>query len=202
MISERESKIAERAASAPVALDLRVIIEGKTLPLDRANLDTDQIVPARHLTGITTTGLGKYLFEDMPGGPESLAAHAGANIIVTRENFGCGSSREHAAWAIIDRGFKAVIAPSFARIFHENAYNNALTPVILTAEEVEKCMHAVTIKIDVEKQTVTLDNGERFTFDLDPLRKQFILGGGFLEYMNARVAQVRAWESTRPHLSS
>ena len=197
MISDREPTTAERTAVAPLALDLRVIIAGKTLPIDRANIDTDQIIPARFLTGITTTGLGKYLFEGMPGGPEALNAHADANIIVTRENFGCGSSREHAAWAILDRGFKAVIAPSFARIFHENAYNNALTPVILTAEQVEKCMHAITITIDVDKQRVTLDNGETFTFELDALRKQFILGGGFLEYMNARVAQVRAWEAKR-----
>jgi len=116
---------------------------------------------------------------------------------VTRENFGCGSSREHAAWALVDAGFQAVIAPSFARIFHENAYNNALVPVVLPEADVERCMKADVIRIDVDAQTLKLDGGDTIRFDLDPLRKQFILGGGFLEYMNAKIPQVRAWEAAR-----
>jgi len=174
-----------------------MIVSGSVLPIDRANIDTDQIIPARFLTGITKSGLGQYLFSGLPGGAEMLAAHAGASILVTRENFGCGSSREHAAWALVDHGIKAVIAPSFARIFHENAYNNAVVPVVLSPEEVEKAMHASSITIDVAAETLTLDDGTVMKFQLDPLRKQFIIGGGFMRYLESKIPQIRAWEAAR-----
>jgi 3-isopropylmalate/(R)-2-methylmalate dehydratase small subunit len=174
-----------------------MIVEGSILPVPRANIDTDQIIPAHYLTRIDADGMGEHLFEGMPDGAKLLAEHPGATIVVTGENFGCGSSREHAAWALLGRGFKAVIAPSFARIFHENAYNNGVVPVILPQPVVDALMGAKHIAIDVERQTLRADGGEPIAFELDPLRKQFVLGGGFLKYLNTKIPQVRAWEAVR-----
>ncbi|HZX67607.1 MAG TPA: 3-isopropylmalate dehydratase small subunit, partial [Candidatus Elarobacter sp.] len=125
-------------------------VEGAVLPIPRANIDTDQIIPAHYLTRIDADGMGEHLFEGMPDGAHLLALHQGASIVVAGENFGCGSSREHAAWALLGRGFHAVIAPSFARIFLENAYNNGVVPVILPQQAVDELMGARTIAIDVE----------------------------------------------------
>jgi 3-isopropylmalate/(R)-2-methylmalate dehydratase small subunit len=172
-------------------------VEGTVLPIPRANIDTDQIIPAHYLTRIDADGMGEHLFEGMPDGADLLARHPGAAIIVTGENFGCGSSREHAAWALLGRGFRAVIAPSFARIFHENAYNNGVVPVILPQETVDALMSARTIAIDVAGETLRADGGEPIAFALDPLRKQFVLGGGFLKYLDAKIPTVRAWEAAR-----
>jgi 3-isopropylmalate/(R)-2-methylmalate dehydratase small subunit len=172
-------------------------IEGTVLPIPRANIDTDQIIPAHYLTRIDADGMGEHLFEGMPDGADLLGRHPGASIIVTGENFGCGSSREHAAWALLGRGFRAVIAPSFARIFHENAYNNGVVPVILSQEIVDTLMRARTIAIDVAGETLRADGGEPIAFALDPLRKQFVLGGGFLNYLHAKIPTVRAWEAAR-----
>jgi 3-isopropylmalate/(R)-2-methylmalate dehydratase small subunit len=174
-----------------------VIVEGSVLPVRHANIDTDQIIPARYLTRIDTGGMGEHLFEGMPDGATLLAEHPGASIVVARENFGCGSSREHAAWALLGRGFKAVIAPSFARIFEENAYTNALVPVVVPAAVAEELMSAKHIVIDVAAETLRADGGEPVSFSLDPLRKQFVLGGGFLQYLNARIPSIRAWEAAR-----
>ncbi len=174
-----------------------MIVEGTVLPIPRANIDTDQIIPAHYLTRIDADGMGEHLFEGMPDGADLLARHPGAAIIVTGENFGCGSSREHAAWALLGRGFRAVIAPSFARIFHENAYNNGVVPVILPQETVDALMSARTIAIDVAGETLRADDGEAISFALDPLRKQFVLGGGFLKYLHAKIPTVRAWEAAR-----
>jgi 3-isopropylmalate/(R)-2-methylmalate dehydratase small subunit len=174
-----------------------VTIEGGVLPVRRANVDTDQIIPARYLTRIDAEGMGEHLFEGMPEGAQLLAQHRGATIVVAGENFGCGSSREHAAWAILDRGFKAVIAPSFARIFSENAYTNALVPIELPQTIVDRLMEAKHITIDVEAQTLQADDDEAITFALDPLRKQFVLGGGFLKYLAAKIPAVRAYEAAR-----
>jgi 3-isopropylmalate/(R)-2-methylmalate dehydratase small subunit len=174
-----------------------MIVDGTVLPIPRANIDTDQIIPAHYLTRIDADGMGEHLFEGMPDGAGLLALHPGAAIIVTGENFGCGSSREHAAWALLGRGFRAVIAPSFARIFHENAYNNGVVPVILPQDTVDALMSARTIAIDVAGETLRADGGEQIAFALDPLRKQFVLGGGFLRYLNAKIPTVRAWEAAR-----
>ena len=174
-----------------------MIVEGTVLPIPRANIDTDQIIPAHYLTRIDADGMGEHLFEGMPDGADLLARHPGAAIIVTGENFGCGSSREHAAWGLLGRGFRAVIAPSFARIFHENAYNNGVVPVILPQETVDALMSAGTIAIDVAGETLRADGGEPIPFALDPLRKQFVLGGGFLKYLDAKIPTVRAWEAAR-----
>ncbi len=169
-------------------------IKGKILPLDRSNIDTDQIIPARHLTGITKSGYGIHLLEDVPGTPINDPKYKDAAILLTKENFGCGSSREHAVWAIMDRGFKAVIATSFARIFEENCYNNGLVPIKLKAEEIEKLFKESECEIDTINQTVKLSNGEIYKFELDPLKKEFILRGGFLKYMESKIEKVKSWE--------
>jgi 3-isopropylmalate/(R)-2-methylmalate dehydratase small subunit len=174
-----------------------MIVKGDVLTVPHANIDTDQIIPAHYLTRIDSEGMGEHLFEGMPDGATLLASRPGAPIIVTRENFGCGSSREHAAWAILDRGFKAVIAPSFARIFHENAYNNGLVPVVLPAEICARLESAKQIEIDVDNETLRADGGEPIAFTLDPLRKQFILGGGFLKYLASKIPQIRTWQAAR-----
>jgi 3-isopropylmalate/(R)-2-methylmalate dehydratase small subunit len=174
-----------------------MIVAGDVLAIWRPNIDTDQIIPAHHLTRIDSAGMGEHLFEGMPDGAQLLATRPGAAIIVVDENFGCGSSREHAAWALRDRGFKAVIAPSFARIFHENAYNNGLVPVVVPRETAERLAAARSIEIDVVNETLRADGGPPIAFALDPLRKQFILGGGFLGYLAAKIPQIRAWEAAR-----
>ena len=174
-----------------------MIVEGTVLPLDRANVDTDQIVPAYLLTGVETTGLGKHLFAGMPGGPDFLARYAGASILVARENFGCGSSREHAAWALKDRGFHAVVAPSFARIFFENAYNNGIAPVVVDAAEVDALLAAPRLSIDLEAERLTRPDGTVLAFALDPLRKHFLCSGGYMAFMAERVTTVRDWLERR-----
>lgn len=171
-----------------------MIIKGKLLPLDRSNIDTDQIIPARYLTGVTKKGYGPYLLEDVPGTPINDPKYKDAVILLTKDNFGGGSSREHAVWAIIDRGFKAVIAVSFARIFEENCYNNGLVPIKLKVEEVESLFKQSECEIDVENQTVKLPSGETYKFNPDPLKKQFILKGGFLKFMEGKVSKVKSWE--------
>ena len=168
-------------------------IKGKILPLDRSNIDTDQIIPARHLTGITKTGYGKYLLEDVPHTTINDPKYKDAVALLTRENFGSGSSREHAVWAIMDRGFKAIIAVSFARIFEENCYNNGLVPVKLKPEEVDILFKEAECEIDVISQIVKTRNNT-YKFELDPLKKEFILKGGFLKFMEGKVAKVKAWE--------
>ena len=173
-----------------------MLIQGKILPLDRSNIDTDQIIPARHLTGISKTGYGKYLLEDVPHTTINDPKYKDAVILLTRENFGSGSSREHAVWAIMDRGFKAVIAISFARIFEENCYNNGLVPVKLKPEEVEKLFKENECNIDVVNQTLKTKN-ETYKFDLDPLKKEFLLKGGFLKFMETKVSKVKTWERTK-----
>jgi len=171
------------------------MIDGAVLGLDRANVDTDQIISAHRLTGIDTAGLGQHLFASMPGGPALLAAHPDATILVARENFGCGSSREHAVWALQDRGFRAAIAPSFARIFEENAYNRGVAPIAVPGEKIETLLKARRILIDLEKETLRADDGETINFVLDPLRKRFLLEGGYMEFLASRVDRVRSWLS-------
>lgn len=171
-------------------------IKGKILPINRSNIDTDQIIPARHLTGISKTGYGAYLLEDVPNSPINDEKYKGATVLLTRENFGCGSSREHAVWAIMDKGFKAVIAISFARIFEENCYNNGIVPVKLTENEIEKLLKETECEIDVINQNVKISSGEEFKFDLDPLKKEFILKGGFLKYLASKVDIVKKWEKS------
>lgn len=168
-------------------------IKGKALKLLTSNIDTDQIIPARHLTGISKTGLGIYLFEDVPNNPLDAIEHDDCRVVLTLDNFGCGSSREHAVWAIADRGFQAVVASSFARIFEENCYNNAVVPVKLTEDQIKEIAQADTdIEIDVIKQVLSC-NGKEYKFDLDELKKEFILKGGFMKFLEAKVPNVKKW---------
>lgn len=168
-------------------------IKGQALKLLTSNIDTDQIIPARHLTGISKTGLGVYLFEDVPNNPLDAIEHEDCKVVLTLENFGCGSSREHAVWAIADRGFQAVVAVSFARIFEENCYNNAVVPVKLTEEQILEIAKADSeIEIDVDKQ-VLKSAGKDYSFELDELKKEFILKGGFMKFLETKVPKVKDW---------
>lgn len=171
-----------------------MLIKGKIFPLDRSNIDTDQIIPARHLTGISKSGYGVHLLEDVPHTTINNPEYKDSVILLTRDNFGCGSSREHAVWAIMDRGFKAVIASSFARIFEENCYNNGLVPVKLKPDDIEKLFKYNECEIDVISQRVKTTNGDTFKFELDSLKKEFILKGGFLRFMEGKIAKVKSWE--------
>ena len=175
-----------------------MIVTGNVLAIARANIDTDQIIPAHYLTTIDMNGMGEHLFEGMPDGTAQLARVPDATILVAGENFGCGSSREHAAWALRGRGFRAVIAPSFARIFLENAYNNAIVPIAINPAHLGAFAAARAARIDVVAETIELD-GAAPLFALDPLRKQFILGGGFLSYLATKIPAVRAWEKSWQH---
>lgn len=171
-------------------------IKGKSLNLLTSNIDTDQIIPARHLTGISKTGLGIHLFEDVPNNPLDAIEHEDCNIVITLENFGCGSSREHAVWAIMDRGFKAVIAASFARIFEENCYNNGLVPIKLSEAEIQEIASANTdIEVDVINHVLSC-NGKTYKFELDQLKKEFILQGGFMKFLDGKVPEIKNWAQT------
>jgi 3-isopropylmalate/(R)-2-methylmalate dehydratase small subunit len=161
-------------------------------PLDRTNVDTDQIIPKQFLKRIERTGYGDFLFFDWRQTPEGAPVpefvlndprYRGAQILVAGKNFGCGSSREHAAWALNDFGFRVVIAPTFADIFFSNAGKNGIVLVPLTENEVETLLrNAQTIPgykltVSLEEQTVTDDRGFRATFDVDPFRKYCLLEG-------------------------
>jgi 3-isopropylmalate/(R)-2-methylmalate dehydratase small subunit len=174
-----------------------MIVAGPVLPIPRPNIDTDQIIPARYLTTIDDTGMGEFAFSGMTGGPQLVKEHPGAVVLVTGENVGCGSSREHAVWALQGIGIKAVVAPSFARIFHENCYMNGVVPVIVDEALISRFAAAKTIAVDVQNETVQADDDAPIPFKLDPARKPFALGGGFLKYLNGKIPAIRAWEKTR-----
>lgn len=174
---------------------------GLVVPLDRANVDTDQIIPKQYLKSIKRTGFGVNLFDDWryvdPGEPGmdhstrrlnpdfvlNDARYTGSSILLARDNFGCGSSREHAPWAILEYGFKAVIAPSFADIFFNNSFKNGLLPVVLAERDVDALFElasgesAVEIDIDLQPQEVTGPNGFCASFEIDPFRKTCLLEG-------------------------
>jgi 3-isopropylmalate/(R)-2-methylmalate dehydratase small subunit len=158
-------------------------IEGKAYPFGMKNVDTDIIIPAHWLKTITREGLGKGAFEALRKDPANLfddPAHAGAPILVAGDNFGCGSSREHAAWALLDMGIKAVIAPSFSDIFSGNAFKNGILTVVLPQDAVDRLVEVAKdhpIAIDLEHQTVTTPFQDRFTFEIDPFRKHCLMNG-------------------------
>ena len=158
-------------------------IEGIAIPLGRQNIDTDIIIPAHWLKTITREGLGRGAFEALRKAPDNLfdqPRYAGAPILIAGDNFGCGSSREHAAWALLDIGIKVVIAPSFSDIFAGNAYKNGILTVALPQAQVDRLMEvALTgpISVDLENQIVTTRFQERFPFAIDPFRKTCLLNG-------------------------
>jgi 3-isopropylmalate/(R)-2-methylmalate dehydratase small subunit len=182
-------------------MDKFVRVDGLVVPLDRANVDTDAIIPKQFLKSIKRTGFGPNLFDEWryldhgePGMDNSKRPlnpdfvlnqprYHGAQILLARENFGCGSSREHAPWALADYGFRAIIAPSFADIFCNNCFKNGLLPIVLDIASVDDLFQAVTatpgyhLKIDLEQQSITAPNGMVYRFEVDAFRKNCLLNG-------------------------
>jgi 3-isopropylmalate/(R)-2-methylmalate dehydratase small subunit len=167
-------------------------LTGLVAVLDRVNVDTDQIIPKQFLKTIKRTGLREGLFFDWrkkkDGSPDSdfflnQARYQGATVLLTRDNFGCGSSREHAPWALLDQGFRCVIAPSFADIFYNNCFQNGILPVVLKTDEVQALMkdalatQGYTLTVDLGRQTVTTAAGTSYRFDIDPFRKDCLYRG-------------------------
>ncbi len=174
---------------------------GIVAPMDRANVDTDAIIPKQYLKSIKRSGFGPNLFDDWryldPGAPGidnsqrrvdpdfvlNQAPYDQAQILLARENFGCGSSREHAVWALDDFGFKVVIAPSFADIFFNNSFKSGLLPIVLNSEEVDQLFNEVyadpgyQLSIDLEQQLVTSPSGKQFGYEIDEFRKYCLLNG-------------------------
>ena len=178
------------------------VLKGLVAPLDRANVDTDQIIAKQFLKSIKRTGYGPYLFDAWrfidPAVPGASGAkrvpnpdfvlnksrYQGASILLARKNFGCGSSREHAPWALLEYGFRCVIAPSFADIFHTNSFKNGLLPVALTEAEVDGLFYdcaafpGFRVVVDLAEQTVATENGSKvMRFEIDPFRKYCLLNG-------------------------
>jgi 3-isopropylmalate/(R)-2-methylmalate dehydratase small subunit len=158
-------------------------VEGRAVPFGRKNIDTDLIIPARWLKTVTREGLGRGAFETVREDPANVfdqPEFKRAPILIAGDNFGCGSSREHAAWALLDMGVKAVIAPSFSDIFAGNAFKNGILTVALPQEQVDRLLEVAEtdpIAIDLEHQTVTTPFQDRFTFEIDPFRKYCLMGG-------------------------
>jgi 3-isopropylmalate/(R)-2-methylmalate dehydratase small subunit len=166
-------------------------LHAKAAPLDLANLDTDQIIPKQFLKTVEREGLGKGLFYDLrfdaAGRPRqdfvlNDPRYAGAGVLIAGDNFGCGSSREHAPWALLDYGVRCVIAPSFADIFYGNCFQNGLLPIALPETAVRELMAEArggnhVFAVDLATQTVTAPSGKSFRFDIDPARKEKLLKG-------------------------
>ncbi|WP_338467975.1 3-isopropylmalate dehydratase small subunit [Novosphingobium sp. ZN18A2] len=158
-------------------------IDGRAIPFGRKNIDTDIIIPAHWLKTITRDGLGQGAFEALRQDPDNIfdsETFKGAPILIAGDNFGCGSSREHAAWALMDMGVKAVIAPSFSDIFSGNAFKNGILTVVLPQPAIDRLMEVAQtdpVHIDLEAQSVTTPFQDRFTFEIDPFRKHCLLNG-------------------------
>jgi len=158
-------------------------VEGRAYPVGLKNIDTDVIIPAVWLKTISRAGLGKGAFESLravPGNVFDDPEYAGAPILIAGDNFGCGSSREHAAWAMADMGISAVIAPSFSDIFSGNAFKNGLLAIVLPQAVIDRLMEVARtddIHIDLETQTVTTPFQDRFEFEIDPFRKHCLING-------------------------
>lgn len=158
-------------------------VSGRAYPWGQKNVDTDVIIPAHWLKTITRAGLGRGAFETVravPGNVFDDPDYAGSPILIAGDNFGCGSSREHAAWALGDLGIKAVIAPSFSDIFSGNAFKNGIVTVVLPQEAVDRLIEVAKtdpVSIDLEHMTVTTPFQDRFEFSLDPFRRQCLMHG-------------------------
>ncbi len=166
---------------------------GLVAPMDRVNVDTDQIIPKQFIKWLTREGYGRKLFLDWryladgetpnPGFVLNAPRYQGASVLVARANFGCGSSREHAPWALLDYGFRAILAPSFADIFYNNCSKNGILPVILPDAQIEQIFSRVAaqegyrLTVDLQTQTVTDDSGLRFEFSIDSFRRECLLNG-------------------------
>ncbi|MGL4541336.1 MAG: 3-isopropylmalate dehydratase small subunit [Polymorphobacter sp.] len=177
-------------------------LTGVAVPFGAENVDTDVIIPSRFLKTITRKGLGAGAFSVLRESPDNIfdaPRHQGAPILIAGDNFGCGSSREHAPWALADLGFKAVIAPSFADIFSSNAFKNGMLLVALPQDQIDRLMDVAAadeITIDLENQVVTTPFQDRFGFEIDAFRKSCLLGGideiGLTEAQDAAIASYEA----------
>ena len=158
-------------------------VEGSAYPWGAKNVDTDVIIPAHWLKTISRSGLGKGAFETIRAQPDNIfddPRYAGSPILIAGDNFGCGSSREHAAWALSDMGVVAVIAPSYSDIFSGNAVKNGIVPVVLPQDAIDRLVEVAktdSVTVDLETMTVTTPFQDRFTFDLDPFRRQCLMEG-------------------------
>ncbi len=176
-------------------------LTGLVVPLDRSNIDTDAIIPKQFLKSIQRTGFGPNLFDEWRyldhGEPGqdctnrplnkdfvlNQASYQGGEILLTRHNFGCGSSREHAPWALLDYGFRAIIASGYADIFYNNCFKNGILPIVLDKQEVDTLFQAVTatpaykLTIDLATQTITSPNGDKFSFVVEEFRKHCLFNG-------------------------
>jgi len=198
------------------------ILTGLVAPLDRANVDTDAIIPKQFLKSIRRSGFGVNLFDEWRyldhGEPEQDCSHRplnkafilnqprykNAQILLARKNFGCGSSREHAPWALLDYGFRAVIAPSFADIFFNNCFKNGILPIILTEEDIEQLFQTVfanegyQLTVDLAKQQVISPDNKIFDFNVDKFRKHCLLNGlDDIGLTLQHADEIRRYESTR-----
>ncbi|WP_145199626.1 3-isopropylmalate dehydratase small subunit [Sphingobium sp. B2] len=169
-------------------MDKLKTVEGKAYPFGMKNVDTDIIIPSHWLKTISRNGMGKGAFEVLrkeTGNVFDDPAYAGSPILIAGDNFGCGSSREHAAWALDDLGIRVVIAPSFSDIFSSNAFKNGILTVVLPQQAIDRLMEVAQgpagtpdeIHVDLEQQTVTTRFQDRFSFDIDPFRKHCLMGG-------------------------
>ncbi|MCK2095111.1 3-isopropylmalate dehydratase small subunit [Thauera aromatica] len=197
-------------------------LDGLVAPLDRANVDTDAIIPKQFLKSIQRSGFGPNAFDEWryldvgepgqdcsarPLNPDFVlnqARYQGAQILLTRDNFGCGSSREHAPWALEDYGFRVLIGPSFADIFFNNSFKNGLLPIKLEAAEVDALFRqceanaGYRLKVDLAAQTITSPDGKSIPFDIDPFRKECLLNGWDDIGLTLRHAdKIRAFEERR-----
>ena len=197
-------------------------IDGLVCPLDRANVDTDAIIPKQFLKSIKRTGFGPNLFDEWryldagePGqdpatrkpNPDFVLnqpRYQGASVLLARKNFGCGSSREHAPWALDQYGFRAIIAPSFADIFFNNSFKNGLLPIVLSEQQVDQLFNEVAafpgyqLTIDLERQVVVKPDGVELPFDVQPFRKYCLLNGFDDIGLTLRHAdKIRAFEAER-----
>jgi 3-isopropylmalate/(R)-2-methylmalate dehydratase small subunit len=189
---------------------------GLVVPVDRVNVDTDAIIPKQFLKRIERTGFGQYLFfewrffENGDVNPDfnlNKARYKGASVLISRANFGCGSSREHAPWAIMDYGFKVVIAPSYADIFYNNCFKNGILPIVLSEEQVEDLFQRTianegyTLSVDLEAKTLNDNHGLKIVFELDEHRRQFLLQGlddiGLTLQHSAEISAYEAKHSSR-----
>lgn len=197
-------------------------LKGLVCPLDRANVDTDAIIPKQFLKSIERSGFGPYLFDEWrytnygepgmdctnrPKNPDFVLnkpRYQGAQVLLARDNFGCGSSREHAPWAIEDYGFRVIIAPSFADIFFSNTYKNGILPIVASNETVDRLFaecestEGYALDVNLETQTVTTPSGFSFKFDITPHRKHCLLNG--LDEIGLTLVhadEIRAFEDKR-----
>ena len=158
-------------------------VEGRAYPWGAKNVDTDMIIPAHWLKTISRAGLGKGAFETVRAQPGNIfddPRYAGAPILIAGDNFGCGSSREHAAWALMDMGVQAIIAPSYSDIFSGNAVKNGIVPVVLPQDAIDRLVEVAKtdeVTVDLETMTVTTPFQDRFEFSIDPFRRQCLMEG-------------------------